>query len=297
MIARADFEPAHRVCALEKSNHLTPETISQLKAFLQQLDRKHKCLAISCVPVIESGTFFPLAKILSGMPEQKGEKILYAALGKSLDVLQHAATLPVGDRLGYLNDQPRSANWVYGNMGKSWHADQNVIIHELQARLFANEHDVLTRLEEQLDSADRDTLLRTCNFILFMNNSFGDFNYKRLGWHEDHNIVQDAIRKRIVASQDITDPKNPWFIWNQMLARREVATNFEVITPEGIIFGGKNVRLNPSHIAKFSHGFLIDEASVPTISPTLLNTFLEGLEGRLNSTLRAGGHAGSARDV
>ena len=125
MIARADFDPIHRVSALEKSNHLTPETISQLKAFLQQLDRKHKCLAISCTPVIESGTFFPLAKILSGIPEQEGEKILYAALGKSLDVLQHAATLPVGDRLGYLNDQPRSADWVYGNMGKSWHADRH----------------------------------------------------------------------------------------------------------------------------------------------------------------------------
>lgn len=136
-----------------------------------------------------------------------------------------------------------------------------------------------------LESSDRAVLERVCAFLL--DSGAFDVNFDNLGFTEDHELIQTAIRQRFVLSQDLTDPTNPWKVWGDMLAKRDVDLNLSDLVPAPQPFAGKLVRLNAPAIADYAKDVAIVEASVPPIAPTALADLLGALAGRLNDGLHS----------
>lgn len=289
LIIDARFTPDVRFSVLKVADHLTQDTIPSLKAFLESdgIELGTKNRVVSYASALEPQVFPLFLPLFDGVLDNDRNALVDACLGKSEDLLRAAMALEPGHRLAHLNTESRAQQWLFAHMGRGHTVDSNIIVPEIIARLFVDEQDVLASIEAQLESADRDTIARTCTFILSANSGFGDFNFERFGWNEDHDIVQNAIRKKIVLSQPLTDPKNPWRIWGEMLNRRAIPADFDAVTPPHKVVAGKNVTLNPAHIARFSQGFSIDEKSVPSIAPTHVHDLLEDLEARLTPGLRA----------
>lgn len=313
-VAHAEFEPEHKKAALAVMGKLTPENIAPLKVLLQGMNTAEAESFLKSTATVPFGVLRELANahfslrqrialaplmhgirvsdvayitgIFADAPDEALPALLKASVGKDHIALHEATRLAHQDRLAYLQSQPVSLDFIFEHSGTDQSLDNQIIIPSLKALLSTDVHNVLIRCYNELNGDNRDRLKRICDFILHRRQGTTRFNFQQLGWNEDHPVVQDAIRKRTVLSGDITDPKNPWNIWNKMLERRAKDVDWTHVTPPEIIFAGKNVSLNPERIAQFSHGFLIDAETVPTVSPALLHILFTQLEGRLNDALR-----------
>ncbi|MBA4117932.1 MAG: hypothetical protein C0514_03440 [Candidatus Puniceispirillum sp.] len=313
-VADAEFDLEHQKAALLVADKLTPENIAPLKVLLQGMSSAdaesflkntvnisgevlsqlasvnfslHQRMAlVPLMPGMRASDAAYLPGIFADVPDDALPELLKASVGKDHIALHEAARLAYQDRLAYLQSKPVSLDFIFEYLGINQSLDDQILIPHLQALLFTHANKVIKRYDKELKGHDRDRLERICDFILRRRQGITRFNFQQLGWNEDHPVVQDAIRKRTVLSGDITDPKNPWYIWNQMLERRAKDVDWAHVTPPELIFADKNVTLNPERIGQFSHGFLIDVDTVPAVSTALLHTLFTQLEDRLNESLR-----------
>ncbi|MBA4118044.1 MAG: hypothetical protein C0514_04010 [Candidatus Puniceispirillum sp.] len=279
----AKFAPSHRVAALQVAPFLHDAQVSVLKTFLERGDLSdyQQNFIIAMTALGESHYFTYLEAFMKDVPPKVVSALVFACAGHGEDALKRVLNSPPKRRAKFLNYLPRTDGWLFDHAGQSQAVDDEVIIPELAKRLGARPHEMLALFEERLGGADREVLTRICDFILRAKDGFRDFNFTRLGWSEDHPVVQNAIAKQIVLAQDITDPKNPWYIWRQMLNKRALPVDFDAVTPEPKIVAGKRVSINPAAIARFASGFAIEEASVPDLEANVLERLVNRLEGRM----------------
>lgn len=283
-VRKAKFPPSHRVAALQVAPFLHDAHVRVLKSFLERGDLSdyQRNFIIVMTALAQPHYFTYLDAFMKDMPRKVVGALVFACAGHGEDVLKRVLNSPPKRRAKFLNYLPRTDGWLFDHAGKSQAVDDQVIIPEVAKRLGARPHEMLALFEERLGGADREELARLCDFILRAKDGFRDFNFVRLGWSEDHPIVQNAIAKQIVLAQDVTDPKNPWYIWRQMLSKRGAVVDFDAVTPEPKIVADKRVRPNPAAIARFASGFAIEEANVPDLEANVLERLVNRLEGRMS---------------
>ncbi|MCA0370707.1 MAG: hypothetical protein LCH26_06360 [Proteobacteria bacterium] len=282
-VRKAKFPPSHRVAALQVAPFLHDAHVRVLKSFLERGDLSdyQRNFIIAMTALAQPHYFTYLDAFMKDMPRKVVGALVFACAGHGEDVLKRVLNSPPKRRAKFLNYLPRTDGWLFDHAGKSQAVDDQVIIPEVAKRLGARPHEMLALFEERLGGADREELARLCDFILRAKEGFRDFNFVRLGWSEDHPIVQNAIAKQIVLAQDITDPKNPWYIWRQMLSKRAGVVDFDAVTPDPKVVAGKRMSIKPAAIARFASGFAIEETSVPDLEANILELLVNRLAGRI----------------
>lgn len=109
-----------------------------------------------------------------------------------------------------------------------------------------------------------------------------------LGLEEAHPLVQTSIARLTVLNQNITDPNNPWKVWNDLHRKRGVVVDFNLLVPEhhqgAKLIAGRMVEFRPNALADLQLNVKI--SGVPDVKPEVLSGALNVIEAKLTPSIR-----------